>query len=66
MIIVRAEAVQSSNENIEFTYRWQNLNNLSSGFIGIGKKRMRVKFEIGREIPGTDKFAEILASHFIK
>lgn len=65
-IIVRAEAVQTSNACAEFAYKWQNLNNLSGGFIGIGKKRMRVRFEIGREIPGTDKFAEIFATQFIK
>lgn len=61
-IIVRAQAVQSSNINAEFSFKWQNLNNLSSGFIGIGKKRMRVRFEIGRSIPGTEKFAEIFAT----
>ena len=65
-IIVRAEAVQESNANAEFSFRWQNLNNFSAGFIGIGKKRKGVRFEIGRQIPGTDKYAEIFASRNIK
>ena len=65
-IIIRAEAVQESNSNAEFAFRWQNLNNFSSGFIGIGKKRKAVRFEIGRQIPGTEKFAEIWASNMIK
>ena len=65
-IVVRAEAVQESNAHAEFSFRWQNLNNFSSGFIGIGKKRKAVRFEIGRQIPGTDKYAEIFASKMIK
>lgn len=65
-VIVRAEAVQESNANAEFSFTWQNLNNFSSGFIGIGKKRKGVRFEIGRQIPGTEKFAEIFASRNIK
>ena len=65
-IIVRAEAVQASNFCTRFKMRWQNLNNLSAGFIGIGRKRMTVRFEIGRQIPGTDKFAEIWCSRNFK
>ena len=65
-IIVRAEAVQSSNFCARFRLRWQNLNNLSAGFIGIGRKRMTVRFEIGRQIPGTNKFAEIWCSRNFK
>ena len=38
-IIIRAEAVQSSNVNATFNVSWQNVNNLSKGFIGIGRKR---------------------------
>ena len=65
-IIVRAEAVQGGSVCARFKFSWQNLNNMSAGFIGIGRKRMGVKFEIGRQIPGTDKFAEIFASQIIK
>ena len=65
-LIVRAEAVQSSNVSARFKFRWQNLNNLSAGFIGIGRKRMGVRFEIGRQIPGTNNFAEIFCSANIK
>ena len=31
---------------IRFKYRWENLNNWSAGFFGIGKERMRVRFEV--------------------
>ena len=65
-LIVRAEAVQASNVSARFKFRWQNLNNLSAGFIGIGRKRMGVRFEIGRQIPGTNNFAEIFCTQHIK
>ena len=65
-LIVRAEAVQSSKSCARFKFRWQNLNNLSAGFIGIGRKRMGVRFEIGRQIPGTNNFAEIFCTQHIK
>ena len=38
-IIVRAEAVQTTQEFAKFRMQWKNLNNLSAGFIGIGRKR---------------------------
>ena len=49
-IIVRTEAVNDANSQnyAKFKLKWRNLNNLSKGFIGIGKKRMAVRFEIGR------------------
>ena len=66
-IIVRAEAVAAGAEDYaKFKLKWQNLNNLSNGFIGIGRKRMAVRFEIGRQIPGTSNFAEIYKSRHIK
>ena len=67
-IIVRTEAVNDavSQNYAKFVLKWSNLNNLSKGFIGIGKKRMAVRFEIGRQIPGTDKFAGIYCSSHIK
>ena len=65
-LIVRAETVQHSNTTAKFSYRWQNLNNLSNGFIGIGRKRMSVRFEIGRLIPGTQNYAEIATTNHIK
>ena len=65
-IIIRAETVEASNFCAKFRFKWTNLNNLSSGFIGIGRSRMRVRFEIGREIPGTQNFAEIYCTPHIK
>ena len=65
-LIVRAENVQKSKVGCKLKYRWQNVNNLSKGFLGVGKKRQRVRFEIGREIPGTGNFAEIAATPHIK
>ena len=65
-LIVRAETVQHSNTAAKFSYRWQNLNNLSNGFIGIGRRRMAVRFEIGRLIPGTQNYAEIATTQHIK
>ena len=65
-IIVRAETVEASNTCAKFRFRWQNLNNLSKGFIGIGRSRMRVRFEIGRAIPNTNNYAEIFCTAHIK
>ena len=45
-IIVRAEAVQTSKQIAKFKMQWKSLNNLSAGFIGIGRKRQIVKFKI--------------------
>ena len=49
-IVVRTEAVNNSDgkEYARFKLKWQNLNNLSKGFIGVARKRMAVKFKIGR------------------
>ena len=53
-------------EYARFDMCWSNLNNLSKGFLGMGKKRMTVWFQIGRQIPGTDNFAMIYQSEPIK
>ena len=65
-LIVRAETVKESNISARFSHRWSNLNNLTGGFIGIGKKRCGVIFEISREIPGTDDFDFVFSTPVIK
>ena len=51
----------------KFTCRWLKLNNKTKGFIGIGKERQKVKFLIGKSIPGTEnRFTRIWQSKFIK
>ena len=65
-IIVRAEAVQTSKQIAKFRMQWKSLNNLSAGFIGIGRKRQIVKFKIGRQIPGTQNFADVCSTDWIK
>ena len=66
-LIVRAEAVKASTWSARFSFKWLKVNNLSDGFFGICcKRRKSVRFEIGREIPGTSNFAEIYATDWIK
>ena len=62
-ILVRAEAIQSSNFTARFKIIWKNLNNVA-GFC-CGKKRVPVKFKIGRQIPGTSTFAEVFTTQLI-
>ena len=42
------------------------MNNLSAGFIGIGRKRMRVRFSIDRRIPGNTGIIEVFTTQYIK
>ena len=59
-IIVRAEPVETSKFHARFKMVWKNLNN-QSGFCCF-KEWQNVRFEIGRNIPGTSNFAEIFCS----
>ena len=52
--VIRAESPHKSDIFVQLKCRWSNLNNKSSGFIGIGKRRKRVKFSLGRPIPDTE------------
>ena len=81
-IIVQIEEVQPQKEQneetfltvpesitekmVRFKYRWENLNNWSSGFFGIGKQRQRVRFEIGRYNTSAKKFSKIRSTPFVK
>ena len=61
-IIVRTQAVQQSNEVAKWTLRWQNLNNLSGGCIGMCQERSYYRCEILKEVPGTDNFVVVSRS----
>ena len=66
-IAIRAESTYRSDIFVKLKCRWSNLNNKSNGFIGIGKRRKRVKFSIGRLIPDTEeRYTCISESRFIK
>ena len=43
-ILVKAETAYKSDIYISFVCHWLNVNNWSTGFIGIGAKRKRIKF----------------------
>ena len=58
--------MQLSNIYTRFKFRWLDLNNAKMPICGIHRSRRTVRFEIGRKIPGTDKFAEIFNSGEMK
>ena len=79
-IIVSAKEIQVQNslyeetnplnaqreKSIRFKYRWENMNNWSTGFFGIGKERQRVRFEVGKFNPKTKNYSKIRSTPFVK
>ena len=65
-VIIRAESARKSDIYAKFQCRWLNLNNLTGGFIGVGQKRQKVLFSIGKQIQDTeDRFKTIVKTDYI-
>ena len=64
-IIVRVEPVQKSNFHARFKMVWRKLNNRRR--FSCFNKWEQVRFEIGRNIPGTTNFVTIYSStHYLR
>lgn len=60
---------QNREKNIRFKYKWEDLNNMSSGFFGIGKQRQRVRFEVAKldtTKKNSKKYIKIRSTPFVK
>ena len=56
-IIVRTEAVKSSNEAVKINCRVHNPNNEGAGCLGMCKDKFAYRFEVQKAVPGTSNFA---------
>ena len=65
VLVVRGEHQYKSEVGCKIQYRWENVNNLSKGFLGAGKKRQRVRFQISRELE-NGSFIEVTTTPCIK
>ena len=63
MVIIRAEAVKTSNKAVKIRARVENPNNVGGGCLGLCKEKFAYKFEIQKSVPGTDSFACVHAVH---
>ena len=64
IIIVRVEPVAESHMAAKFKLKWSNVNNVTTGCLGMCQSRKMYRFTIERQIAGTKQFATVKKSHF--